>query len=239
MKLRYSLFLFLMTTAAVLVAAPGRAADKPQNEAARLSDSLSVEVNGERPSNIFWDSETMDTHKPILLSWRVGSSIPANSRVEVWWRVLDADGNKVMNGSQKYEIANGNYVAGRQLFSPKKRGAYLWVVRATIKLKGPDLQKTASMPLAVINRPQSSYPQVLSINTAATDSVTADFQRRTGAFANTSPVTLQFPIPADNVNAAARRRVMLYAKSQAGNANFTLRDNDVTLPISQSIIGVA
>lgn len=233
MKLRYPILLLLMTAAAGLFAAQSRAADKAETDAARLSNSLTLEVNSEKSSNIFWDSETMDTHTPILLSWRVASAIQGNSRVKVSWRVLDADGKKVLDGSQKYDVENGSYAAGRQLFSPKKRGAYLWVVRASIKLNGPDLEKAESMPFAVISRPQSSYPQVLSVDSAGTDSASTDFYRRAGAFVKDSATTAQFPFPADDVNAAARRRVLLYAKSLAKNSNFVMGDNTESSPISQ------
>jgi len=235
MKLRYPILLLLLTATAGLFATQSQAADKAETDAARLSNSLTLEVNSERTSNVFWDSETMDTHKPILLSWRVASAIQGKSSVKVWWRILDADGKKVLDGSKKYDIENGNYAAGRQLFSPKKRGAYLWVVRATIKLDGPDLEKTASIPFAVIYRPQSSYPQALSIDSAASDAATTDFYRRAGAFAKNSFGTAPFPIPADDVNAAARRRVILYAKSLAKNAPFALRDSIAESPISQHI----
>jgi hypothetical protein len=233
MKIRYSILLLLMTAAAGLFATQSRAADKTETDAARLSNSLTLEMNSESSSNVFWDSETMDTHKPILLSWRVASAIQGKSRVQVWWRVLDADGNKVLDGSKKYDIENGNYAAGRQLFSPKKRGAYLWVVRASIKLDGPDLEKTASMPFAVINRPQSSYPQVLSVDSMQQDSISADFYRRVGAFVKDSAATTQFPLPADDVNAAARRRVIWYAKSLAKNSDFAMRDSVASSPTSQ------
>jgi hypothetical protein len=235
MKLRYSLLLLLVTTTAVLFSAPSRSADKAKDDAARLSNSLTLEVNSERPSNIFWDSETIDTHKPILLSWRVASAIAGSSRVQVWWRLLDANGAKVLDGSHKYDIENGNSAEGRQLFSPRKRGAYLWVVRATIKLDGPDLDKTASMPLAVINRPQNSYPPVLAVTSIAPDSLSNDFHRRVGAFINESPTTPQYPLPGSDVNPAARRRIILFAKSLSNGAKFSLSDSNITSLVSKNI----
>ncbi|MEO6908285.1 MAG: hypothetical protein ABI210_10380 [Abditibacteriaceae bacterium] len=235
MKLRYSILLLLMTTTVGLFSTQGRAADKPESDASRLSNSLTVEVNSERPSNVFWDSETMDTHKPILLSWRVDSAISGMSRVQVQWRLLDANGKRVLDGSQKYDITSGSYAAGRQLFSPKKRGAYLWVVRATIKLNGPDLVKIASIPLAVIAAPQNLSTPFLFCNDAPTDPASSDFYQRVGTSAGAVSPALQFPIPEGNVNAAARRRVIWFGKSQAANASFTLRDDDITSPVSQDI----
>src|SRR5690606_27909020 len=96
---------------------------------ANVSKSLTLEVHSENASNIYWDSETIGPQKPILLSWRVNSTINGNAKVRVNWRLLDAEGKKVLDGGDRYDVSAGNYAAGRQLFMPKLRGAYLWVVQ--------------------------------------------------------------------------------------------------------------
>lgn len=224
MKLRYCIPLLFMMLAASLAPRQSRADD---DAAARLSKSLTLDINSERTSNIFTDSETMNTHKPILLSWRVASAIPGTSKVEVRWRLLDADGKKVFDGSHKYNIEEGNYAAGRQLFSPKKRGAYLWTVRTVIKLDGKDLEKTASMPFAVIAEPRPAANPFLSVDSSdISDPVTADFYRRLGIPAYLTPVSISvpFPVPGSAVNPAARRRVIWFARSQAKGAVFAMGD---------------
>jgi hypothetical protein len=230
MKLRSYLLFLTVLLAVGLPFAPGRA-----DNAAPSANSLTVEVNSEKPSNLFWDSETMDTHKPILLSWRVSSSIAGESKVQISWRLLDAAGKKVFSGSQKYNIGAGDFAAGRQLFSPKKRGAYLWVVRAEIKLDGPDLDKTAAMPLAVITAPQAPADPLLSVDTSSQqDSLAGDFYRLLGESTFTAPpatqyfslLTAQFSLPSANVGPAARRRIIWYDKSRVKGAAFTLHDGD-------------
>jgi len=184
MKLRYAILLSFLLIAGVLSVAA-----HADDAAGKALPPLSLEVHSENSSNLYWDSETIAPQKPILLSWRASSTSGNSMKARVHWKLLDADGKKVLSGSDKYEIGAGSYAEGRQLFKPKARGAYLWVVQAEVKLDGPDIEKTAAMPLAVISKPQTSPDPFLSVNTSAVPPVRlTEFYRRMGAQVWRSPV---------------------------------------------------
>lgn len=161
MKLYKNIFLFLIISTVTMYSSQVRA------DPASSGNSFTLAVHSENPSGLYWDSKVLVPNKPLLLSWRVANDAKQEAKIKVRWRILDAGGKNVQNGDKTYRVDGEGYIAGRQLFSPKQRGAYLWVVEARLKQDGKDIEKTAAIPFAVIAKPQFIGNPFLSVNTPA------------------------------------------------------------------------
>lgn len=120
----------------------------------RAADGLQLELGGEEPSGLFWDSDTLQTQTAPLLTLKVTNQSAA-CRVHLRWQIADSDGKKRLQKSGDYNLDARGVILLRDLFSTTQRGAYL--LTAQMRRYGSDKWSYAAWPFSIAVRPRDGF----------------------------------------------------------------------------------
>ena len=56
------------------------------------SETPVLEVVGEEPTGVFFDTASIGTQTPILFTARLKNAVPESRQVEISWKITDANG---------------------------------------------------------------------------------------------------------------------------------------------------
>lgn len=152
--------------------------------------SLHLELSGEEPSAIYYDSQTLRTQTPLIVAIKVINGLATARRVSLTWQVTDVNGKVILQKNASYRVEGNGLLLRRELVGVPAYGAYVLQVVAAAKRPGPDASVSATWPFAIVAEPVSGYrPQsFFALNTPPLLSARQlDFYGRIGARVLRSP----------------------------------------------------
>ncbi|MBV9867750.1 MAG: hypothetical protein JO316_20555 [Abitibacteriaceae bacterium] len=169
-------------------ASPPTSTNERPNE--RPTAGLRLQLSGEEVTGIYFDSQTLKTQTPIVLSLRVTNDAPETRRVFLSWHIADVNGKILLHKNDNFRVEAHGLLLRRELFPTPALGPYYLHAEVTAKRHGPDDKAMADLPFAVVVAPVSGYrPQSFFSLTTPTllNPQDLDFYQRIGARVLRSP----------------------------------------------------
>lgn len=128
-----------------------------QPAAPTTSSNLRVQIEGEQPSGVYLDRDTLQTQTALVWTISAVNETPQTRRVSLTWRIESVEGQTFLTRDDSVDLPPGGSVRRRELFLPPRRGAFVISAHAVAKKAGADDEARFQVPFAVVAAPVESY----------------------------------------------------------------------------------